>query len=458
MNGPRRSASSKGQGDDSKAEDGKLDGRARGFAPRWPVRLLGPAPGLRELNLACWGLFAGFVLVPLVAPMLFGHQTGSLLSRILPVDFVYFYGVGRLVRQYSMARLYDYALQLAVFNDIYAVKGADAYGPSPYPPFVALFFSLFARLPFLPAYLLWVGLSLLLYVTGIGLLAWNVLRGEVLKVSLVLCVAMGFYPFFISTLLNGQLTALAVFSVTTAITLERKDRPVAGGVMLAMLAYKPTLLLVVAPMLVVTRRFRMLSGFVVGGGMLGAIATGFAGFGVWGTYLRFLQFFRTVSVAHGKSLLKLWEYVDFTSFSYSVPGGRSGPGLALLLAIVLGAGGCLAVLLWRSAGAGSSAQLLAWAATLTWTLLLNFYVPVWDADLALVALLLTVGAVMDVGWEGERNWVVLIGCLMVLATWNMSGTSNLLGGRALTVLLLLLGWGQLGLLYRLIRKRAALPA
>jgi len=415
---------------------------------QWPRRLLGPAPGLKELNLACWGLFIGFVLVPFFGPMIIGHRTGSVLSHILPVDFVYFYGIGKIAHEYPLTRLYDYPLQLKTFSDIYALHNGSSYGPSPYPPFVALFFSLFARLPFLPAYLLWVGISLVLYLMGIGAVARSVYPGEHLKQSLVFCFALGFYPFFISTLSNGQLAALAVFAVGMAIALELKHLPLLGGLALSVLAYKPTLLLLVVPMLLLTRRFRMFLAFVTGSAFWMLVATAFTGFAIWPQYLRFLSFFRSASVSHGQSLLSLWEYVDFTSFSFSIPGGRSIPALTVLACFTVAAAATLAVLLWRSAKGNSAAHLLAWAATLTWTLLLNLYVPVWDAILVILALLLTLGALKELAWRREAGWVIVLGFLMVLATWNMSSTTNRHGSQMMTLLLLVFGSMQLVLLYR----------
>ena len=322
----------------------------------WPKKWLGPAPGLRELNVACWGLFLGFVLVPFFGPMIFVHRTGSILSHILPVDFIYFYGVGKLVREYSLSRLYDYALQLKIFNDIYALQNGDTYGPSPYPPFVALFFSLFARLPFLPAYLLWVGLSLVLYLSGMGVVAGNIYRGEPMKLSLVFCFSLGFYPLFIATLSNGQLAALAVFAVGMAVAMELRQRPLLGGLALSVLAYKPTLLLIVVPMLLLTRRWRMFAGFVTGSAVWMLIPTALTGFAIWPEYLRFLRFFRGASMSHGQSLLKLWEYVDFTSFSFAIPGGRSAAALTVIACITVAAAAALAILLWRSAGASRAAH------------------------------------------------------------------------------------------------------
>jgi len=91
---------------------------------------------------------------------------------------------------------------------------------------------------------------------------------------------------------------------------------------------------------------------------------------------------------------------------------------------------------------------LAWAASLTWTLLLNLYVPIWDAVLVLMALLLTLGALKELQWRRETGWIVLLGLAMVLATWNMSATTNRHASQIMTVLLLVLGGLQLALLRR----------
>ena len=104
-------------------------GRTRNFRI-WPARILGPLPGLRELNLACWGLFLGFVVFPLFVPIFNDLKTGSAFIHLLPVDFTYFYGIGKIVNEYSFSRLYDYNLQLTIFNGIYPLRG-HTYGPSP---------------------------------------------------------------------------------------------------------------------------------------------------------------------------------------------------------------------------------------------------------------------------------------------------------------------------------------
>jgi hypothetical protein len=283
---------------------------------------------------------------------------------------------------------------------------------------------------------------------GIGAVLKGVYSQEPLKQSLAFSFALGFYPFFIATLSNGQLGALAVFAVGMAIALELRCQPLVGGLALSVLAYKPTLLLLVVPMLLLTRRWRMWLGFVTGSAVWILSATAFSGVSIWPQYFRFLGYFRSVSVSHGQSLLKLWEYVDFTSFSFSIPGGRSLPALSVLAILGTAAAGTLAVLLWRSPRGSQAGQLLAWAATLTWTLLLNLYVPMWDAILVIPALLLTLGAMKQLAWGREAGWVLLLGILMVLCTWNMSPTTNRHASQMMTVLLFVLGCLQLVLLNR----------
>jgi len=431
----------------------KSEGR-RGVVSWWPGRILGPAPGLVELNLACWGLFVGFIIVPLLTPVWIHLRAGDGWSYLMPCDFIYFYGIGRIVNEYPLSRLYEYSLLLKTTDEIFPLKGYF-WGPSPYPPYVALFFSLFARIPFLPAYLLWMATSLALYATGIALTIKGVFPKGTLKTSLVFCFALGFYPFFICTLKNGQLSALAEFSVGLAIALERRSKLLLSGLALSILAYKPTLLLLVVPMLLITRRFRTLAGFITGVSSLVLIATSFGGIDLWRTYyLHSTRFMGQFIASQGQSVLQLWEYVDFHSFSYAIPGGKSLAGLVVLSSVSIAAAATLAVMLWRSYGKGKSAQDLAWAATLTWTLLLNLYVPVWDATLVAIAVILTFRALGELGWGVAAGWVTFLALLMFAVTWNVVAESNRHGSQLMTILLFIFGWMQLVLLHRVILQES----
>jgi Glycosyltransferase family 87 len=417
----------------------------------WPERFLGPPPGLKELNLICWGLFIGFVIAPIFFVVLIQSRTGRLYFRQTPVDFIYLYGTGRIANEHSVAEVYDNNLQLKTFNEI-QVSRDGVYGTSPYPPFVSQFFRLFAKLPFEPAYFLWMGISLTLYVAAIALTLREVFPGESLKSSLFFCFALAYYPFLRNTLANGQLSCVAVLSVAVAVFQEKRSRPFLSGLALALLAYKPTLLLLLIPMLLLTRRFRAFFGFMAGAGILVAISTALAGIQIWPAYVRFLVDFGHASGLSGHSSLELWKYVDFNSLSYAIPGGRSVPGLAILICFSAIVTIWLAVLLWKSSSGGKTEQYLAWAATLTWTMLLNVYFPIYDSILVTIAVILTIGAIRDLAWINTKDWIVFWAILIFGVSWITEGIAETYGIQLLSIALLVLGIAQCSILHRAIRR------
>jgi alpha-1,2-mannosyltransferase len=418
---------------------------------RWPDKLLGPPPGMKEINLACWVQFIALLCFFL---FLFGaqirNQSGFL--RGWHCGFIYFYGIGQIVNEYPSVRIYDYSLQQKTFNGINPAP-EGFYGPSPYPPFVALFFSLFARLPFNWAYVFWAVTSLALYIAGIGATLRGVFPREPLKHSLIFCLALEFCPFILYTLVNGQLATIAVASVGLAIFQENQSKPFRSGLALALLAYKPTLLVLIIPMLLLTRRFKAFSGFAAGTAVLGALATAFFGIQIWPAYARFLTLFGHVAGLNGNSGLNLSKYIDCSSFSYLVPGGRSGIGLGILISVTVTVAASLAILLWRSATSGRPAQTIAWAATLTWTLLLNVYVPIYDSILVVIAIVLTLGALKELKGSAAMGWFILLSVLIFAVSWGTVGFARSHRIQLLSILFGVLGVGQLFLLYRAIREK-----
>jgi ABC-type polysaccharide transport system permease subunit len=68
--------------------------------------------------------------------------------------------------------------------------------------------------------------------------------------------------------------------------------------------------------------------------------------------------------------------------------------------VVVAALASLVTAWWRSRRADRPEQLLVWAATLTWTLILHVYVPLYDTVIAVPAAVLAVAAVRAQGWIG----------------------------------------------------------
>lgn len=433
------------------------ESRGISISALWPTRLLGRRPGLKEANIVCWGLFIAFLLAPLCVVTVIQVRQGTGFIRSLHSDFVYFYGDGQ-IGAHSPARLYDYPLQQRVFSSIYPAYHGE-YGPSPYPPFVALFFSLFSHLSFEAAYGLWFGLSLVLYLLGIGAALGLAFPGEDLKQSLIYCFAVGCYPFLFSTLINAQLSSVAVCAVGVALYEERRRRFFISGLALALLAYKPTLLIIIAPMLLLSRKFRAAAGFAVGIGILSAASTLFAGIGIWQKYKAFLRNFSRLTGFGGASRLQLWKYVDLSSFFTAATGRPDGAGKAAALATSAVIAIALATLLWRSARGSEPVQWLAWASTLTWTLLLNIYAPIYDSVLAVIAVILTLGALRTLGWRIASEWIVLLAVVAFAVSWTAVSFAQAHHVQLLSIALFLLGAAQLWLLWRAIeRERAPVPA
>jgi len=439
-----------------------MDGEKQPAAPSvrakrllsWPSKFLGPMPGLNELHLACWTVAIVFFILRFCIPVWIQFKAGKGSIPLFPNDFVYFYGIGHIVNDYPAARLYDYGLQLQVFNEIYKPP-TRAYGPSPYPPFVALFFSMFARVGFRIAFFLWVACSLILYGVGIVAAVKDFFPGERIKISLTLCFAVAFYPFFWGIFVNGQLTSVAVFAVGLAVYLERRSRLFESGLALSILAYKPTLLVLLVPMLFVTRRFRTLAGFATGLAALMVVGTGVGGIQIWPEYAKFLRLFGELTGMNGQSALLQYKFVDLNSFLQAVLGGRTSAVSGILIAITGVVTATAAVLLWRSAEGGKAAQSLAWAATITWTLLLNVYVPMYDSVLVVIGAMLTLGAVIELKWGAAVRWVLALCVLVFIVSWVSYDFARAHRIQLLSLVFAVLGLAQLLLLFRVTARGKA---
>lgn len=413
----------------------------------WPERLLGPSPGLKEVNLVCWALFLAFLVTPLCVVRWVQVRKGLASYTQLHSDFVLYYGTGTLANEYPAPSIYSPDLQRKIFNQISPSPDVP-YGVSSYPPFIPLFFSFLARLSFNAAYFLWLALTLALYCAGIWAVTSVVFPGERLKLSLILCFALAYQPFVAETLANGQLSAIAVFSVGFALYQERHRRLFYGGLFLALLSYKPTLLLFILPMLLLTRRFRMLAGFVTGASALFLIGTAYGGLQVWPAYARLLQYNSHLAGVHGKSAIRLPMSLDLSSVSHMLPGGRTIAGLVVVVALAVTVAVMLAFSIWKSRRGPTETQSLVWASVLTWTLVLNLYIPIYDSVLIVPAVILTLGALRDLRRSGGLEWATFLAVLIFAVSWITIPVATAKGVQLLTLMLFIFGSMQLYFLNR----------
>jgi hypothetical protein len=413
----------------------------------WPTRL-GPAPKLKDLNLIFWGLlFVGFILpFCIVSPQ---------QSSPPDADFAGFYSLGRILNEHSPRDLYNYELQKQICQEVHPRKGA--YGPLPYPPFVGLFFRPFTLLPYWAAYTLWLIVSLVLYAFGLGLMIERFFPQEPLARSLLFALAFSYCPFIAYTAANGQLAAVGFFALALALREDDAGRPLRSGLALCLCLFKPTMLILILPMLLFSRRFKAILGFAAGTVVLFLITSAFEGFGVWPDFIRTIQSFGSSSVGvKNPSFLPLAMYVDLTSFSSHIRGGRSWLGLF----VILGCGSlALAYLVrfWlRARTGGRLYNNLLWAATLTWTLLINVYVPIYDSILVVLSVLMTAGVFQRLTKQSIYRWFTINWILILICSWFSVPLSRITGVQLLTLLFAVLGVLQLIALGRFARQ-SSLP-
>jgi hypothetical protein len=337
-----------------------------------------------------------------------------------------------------MADLYNYELQKEVCTQVHARSGG--YGLLPYPPFVGMFFQPFALLPYAAAYALWLLITLALYIAGLRLLLGRFLPLDPARRSLVFCFAFAYCPFIIDTAASGQLSAVAFFVLSAALVQDDSGHPFLSGVVLSLCLYKPTLLILLLPMLLVTRRWRSMLGFLTGAGALIALPTVVGGIGIWTVFLRtLLSFGKVADGAQAPSVLILVKYVDLTSFSAFLHGGRSPIGLAILSLSVAIALVFLLRFWWRAPRAGRPFNALLWATTITWTLLINVYVPMYDSILAVLALIITAAALQQIPGQPMYKTFRAVWILILAGSWFSGWLDGRTSVQLLTVLFAALG-------------------
>jgi len=378
-------------------------------------------PGSRRQRLPSVGeilAVCGSVLLVIAAGAAYHLASGSTEREsgawTIGGDFIEFYMAGRILNDQDGANLYDLAVQERVCREIVP----DALSlplPFMYPPFVATAFRPLAWLPYPAATFVFLLTIVLVYVAALAALIDRFGPPSWPERAAVVVAALSFAPFAVYSWLGAQVSVVGFAAIALALREEDRGRRFSSGLALSLCVYKPTLLVLVLPMLVVTGRFRQVGGFVLGAALLAVAsvaAVGAEGVRDWFDKLTWMS----AQATAGQSMfVSPHRYVDLTTFFRLLPYGRSSLGMSLLTVLVVAGSAVLAYAWWRSRRAGRSVRLLVWAATISSTLLINVYSPAYDAILVVVAGLLAFAALRD----RQSSWLRL-GTMMIvlyLAPW-----------------------------------------
>jgi hypothetical protein len=177
-------------------------------------------------------------------------------------DFAAFYTAGKLVRQGRAASLYDASAEWQVQQE-FAPSVSIRRGPLPYirPAFEALLFVPFAYLSYPKALLLWSLINGALLLASCALLTSSVER-PLFPTGAAAVLLLGLFPFGLN-FLQGQDAVLLLFLFSAAYWLLAKQASFAGGCILALGLFKFHLVVPIALIFLLRRKFRVVGGISI---------------------------------------------------------------------------------------------------------------------------------------------------------------------------------------------------
>jgi len=308
----------------------------------------------------------------------------TVFGPFLGADFGAFYVAGQIFNQYEPASIYDGSLHRRLYKENFPDAPLDEELSYANAPFFVIPFIFLSRLPYTLAYAIWLVISISLYLAGFAIL-WRALQSLPRGLWLTaLLLALSFWPFLVECLAGGQTSAVGFFWLALAIVLEPRRR-FWSGVALAMCAYKPTLLFLVAPMLLVTGRWLSIAGLVVGNLVLALVSLALVGLQGCLNFINRLLFYSTAATST-EAGLRSWKYVDINAFMRLLLPHQTHVRWAITGVLALAIVSFL-VSSWRRLRGASQWQLL-WALTLTWTPVLNIYMGIYDSTILVLAVIL----------------------------------------------------------------------
>src|SRR6266545_406879 len=285
------------------------------------------------------------------------------------------------------------------------------------PPFLLPVFSFLARLPYPVALAIWLLILAALYFAAIWITVADCRNIPHYLRSTVVLLALSFAPFIFYCWALGQLSVLGTLFIALAIYLEKKKMAFLSGFALSLCAYKPTLLLVILPMMFLTKRFRALLGVLVGGAFLGLLSLVMIGWQGIINYLVLLENFRRWK-ATAETIFQTWLYVDIHSFFQPFGGYPLITGIKFAC---LAAGVAVLLYVWLRV----SDRSFVWAITITVSLLLNVYTPMYDCSLLAIPALLAADRLYAEGFVHLQFKILVI--VLWLLPWASQALAHAVG-------------------------------
>jgi hypothetical protein len=309
----------------------------------------------------------------------------TMFGPSLGADFAGFYVVGEIYNQYGPSRIYDLDLQAKLYHELLPQEPATASLPYAHHPLLVPAFAQLAKLSYRQAYLTWLIASAALFLAGVALLLNACPKLKETDWLTPTLLAVSFEPFIMECWHGGQIAVIGFVALCAAFWCLRRERTLCAGICLSLLIYKPTLLVIILPMLAFMKQWRTLVGFLIGASYLQLVAMVALTPQTTLDHLHLLLNYAQRTTGGG-AFFQTSKYVDLNSFvKLLLPGSPMAP-------MVLGAMmGLCALLLGRvlSKAEGEPDRSLLLATAIAWTMVLNLYIALYDTICIVPALFVT---------------------------------------------------------------------
>src|SRR5687767_3009633 len=247
------------------------------------------------------------------------NERKTIFGPLLGADFAGFYTSGWILHDYPPAALYDAGLQSTLYHELFPAAPAGEFLPYAHAPFFALLMLPLALLPYPIAYILFLLIAPAMYAAGLIVLRPVLKHLTDDDAWTAALLAASYLPFLIENWVGGQFAVFGFLWMAIALRFALSDRPLASGLALSICFYKPTLLVVILPMLLIGRQFRVLLGVTIGGITLVALSLLVVGVDGCAAYARLLLHYGNGASAAGG--FRAFKYVDLVTFFRLAAGG-----------------------------------------------------------------------------------------------------------------------------------------
>ncbi len=298
-------------------------------------------PRIRRLSI----IMLAFALLAVAALFATSDGMRDYQGRPLGTDFSNVYAAGRMAIEGRASEAFNPANHFARQREIFADEAIPLYGWH-YPPFFLMVAALLALLPYTASYILWQAATLPLYLRVVSLIApgRTALLAAAASPAAFVNFTHGQNGFLTAALLGGAM-----------LVLDR--RPLAAGVLIGLLAYKPQFGVMIPLVLIATGRWRTFAAAAATLAVLASATTLAFGASVWPAFADNMRFTQTAIVTGGGPG---WEKVQSLFAALRAVGVPEPLAMTGQVALATAAAASL-VWLWRSAAdhAAKAAGLIA---------------------------------------------------------------------------------------------------